>query len=168
MIAAVADNGVIGADGKIPWRISSDMAFFRKTTLGKPIVMGRKQFETVGKPLPGRTNIVVSRQRGYQPDGVLVINELVAAIHHAKTIAEADAAEEVMIIGGGQIYAEAMALADRLYVSHVALSPAGDIVFPAIDTAQWSVLEDIAPETSPRDGAVYRITVYQRRAGGTH
>ena len=168
MIAAVGENGLIGVDGRIPWRIPSDMAFFRKTTMGKPIVMGRKQFETVGKPLPGRTSIVVSRQRGYQPDEVLVINDLAAAINHAKTIAAADGVEEAMIIGGGQIYAEAMVSADRLYISHVALAPAGDIFFPAIRPEEWILGEEIAPEPSPKDEAVYRIRVYQRRAGPMH
>src|SRR5215218_3976618 len=100
MIAAVAANGVIGRDGGIPWKIPSDMAFFKRTTIGKPIVMGRKQFESVGRPLPGRTNIVVTRQRGYQPDGVIVIDSLEAAVERAAAIAQADGAGEAMIIGG--------------------------------------------------------------------
>jgi dihydrofolate reductase len=162
MIAGVAENGVIGVSGKIPWRIPSDMAFFRRTTMGKPIVMGRKQYESVGRPLPGRTNLVVSRQPGYQPDGVIVINDLDAAIDHALAIAEADGADEAMIIGGGEIYAEAMPRADRLYISHVALNPAGDVRFPAIDPATWRLLAEPPVEPLPKDEAAYRIAVYGR------
>jgi dihydrofolate reductase len=168
MIAAVAENGVIGAGGTIPWRIPSDMAFFKATTMGKPIIMGRKQYETVGKPLPGRVNLVVSRQPGYQPDGVLVINDLGAAIEHGKVIAQADGVDEVMVIGGGQIYAEALPLADKLYISHVALAPEGDIRFPAIDPGDWVVADEPTVPTSNMDAASYRVRVYVRRAGAAH
>jgi dihydrofolate reductase len=163
MIAGVAENGVIGADGGIPWRIPSDMAFFKRTTIGKPIVMGRKQYESVGRPLPGRTNLVVSRRPGYQPDGVIIINDLDAAIDHAIAIAEADRADEAMVIGGGEIYAQAMGRADRLYISHVALRPAGDVVFPDIDPALWRLVGEPPVEPSPKDEAPYRIAVYERR-----
>lgn len=163
MIAGVAQNGVIGNDQAIPWRVPSDMAFFRKTTMGKPIVMGRKQFETVGKPLPGRTNIVVTRQQGYQPDGVLVVHDLDAAIEQARRIAEADGVEEIMIIGGGELYAQLMARADRLYISHMDLAPEGDVLFPPIAPEQWTVVD--LPETvpSPKDETTYRVKVYDRR-----
>jgi dihydrofolate reductase len=162
IIAGVAANGVIGADGTIPWRIPSDMAFFKRTTMGKPIVMGRKQYESVGRPLPGRTNLVVSRRPGYQPDGVIVINDLEAAIGHAIAIAEADGADEAMVIGGGEIYAQAIGRAGRLYISHVALRPAGEVLFPAIDPAVWRVVEAPTVEPSPKDEAAYRIAIYDR------
>ena len=142
MIAGVARNHVIGANSGIPWKIPSDMGFFKRTTLGKPIVMGRKQYETVGRPLPGRTNIVVTRQAGYAPEGVIVVNTLVAALEKAREIAAADGVDEVMVIGGGDIYAQAMGLADRLYISHVELSPEGDVLFPAIDPDVWQVIEE--------------------------
>jgi dihydrofolate reductase len=162
LIAAVADNNVIGRDGGIPWRIPSDMAFFKRTTMGKPIVMGRKQYESVGKPLVGRTNIVVTRQHGYQPEGVIVIDDLKAAIEHARSIAEADRVDEVMIIGGGEIYAQALPMADRLYITHVAAAPEGDTWFPRIDPADWEVIEE--PEVLPgdRDSAGFRVKVYAR------
>lgn len=163
MIAAVAENGVIGADQTIPWRIPSDMAYFKRTTMGKPLIMGRKQFETVGKPLPGRTNIVVTRQAGYRPDGVIVMNDLDAAIARAKIIAEADGVGEVMIVGGGEIYRQAMPLADRLYISHVALCPDGDVTFPAIDPDQWRVVDEPAVPPSEKDAAAFLIKVYERR-----
>jgi dihydrofolate reductase len=162
MIAAVAENGVIGVDGGIPWRIPSDMGFFKRTTMGKPVVMGRKQFETVGRPLPGRTNIVVSRKPGYQPDGVVVFDGLAAAIDQGKTIAAADGVDEVMVIGGGEIYRQAMALADRLYISHVALRPHGDVFFPPIEERLWVVVREIEVPGSARDEAAFRTVVYER------
>ncbi|WDR05357.1 dihydrofolate reductase [Devosia rhodophyticola] len=168
LIAAVAENRVIGADQAMPWHIPSDFGYFKRTTLGKPIIMGRKQFETVGKPLPGRVNIVVTRQVGYQPDGVIVINDLGAAIEHAKTIAVADKADEVMIIGGGEIYAQAMEQADRLYISHVDLHPQGDVLFPRIDPREWVVVDVPEIQPSEKDSAVYRVKVYERRSPATH
>lgn len=168
MIAGVAENGVIGSDQTIPWRVPSDMAFFKKTTMGKPIVMGRKQFETVGKPLPGRANIVITRQRDYQPEGVLVFHDVETALAEAGKIAEADGVDEIMIIGGGELYAQLMARADRLYITHIDLSPSGDVRFPAIAPEQWTVIDlpEVAP--SPRDEATYRVKVYERRRDAAH
>lgn len=163
MIAGVAENGVIGSDQTIPWRVPSDMAFFRKTTMGKPIVMGRKQYETVGRPLPGRTNIVITRQLGYQPDGVLVFSTIDAALEKARAVALADGVNEIMIIGGGELYAQLMERADRLYVTHIDLAPSGDVVFPTIDPEQWAVVDLPEVVPSPKDEASYRVKVYDRR-----
>lgn len=168
MIAAVAENGVIGNGQTIPWRIPSDFAFFKRTTMGKPMVMGRKQFETVGKPLPGRTNIVVTRQAGYQPEGVVVVSSLDGALETARNIAEKDGVDEIMIIGGGDIYAQLMPLADRLYISHVELSPAGDVHFPAISPADWAIVDEPPVEPNGKDEASYRVKVYERHKGGAH
>jgi dihydrofolate reductase len=168
MIAAVAENGVIGNDQTIPWRIPSDFAFFKRTTMGKPMVMGRKQFETVGKPLPGRTNIVVTRQKGYKPEGVLVFDTIEAALERAREIAVADGVDEIMIIGGGEIYEQFMGRADRLYISHVDLHPEGDVRFPAIKPEDWVVVD--LPEVAPseKDSATYRVKVYERRKQSAH
>jgi dihydrofolate reductase len=168
MIAAVAENGVIGAAQTIPWRIPSDFAYFKRTTMGKPMVMGRKQFETVGKPLPGRTNIIVSRQAGYQPEGTLVFASIDAALAAAQDIAAADGVDEIMIIGGGELYAQTMARADRLYISHVDLQPEGDVRFPAIVPEDWVVVD--VPEVTPseKDSASYRVKVYERREPRAH
>lgn len=163
MIAAIGENRVIGADGIIPWRLPSDFAYFKRTTLGKPILMGRKTFESIGKPLPGRINIVVSRQAGYQPDGVLVISDLDAALDHARSIAAADEASEVMVIGGGTIYEQAMPYAGRLYITHVALSPHGDAVFPPIDPNDWSEVERLEIRRSEKDNADFCVKIYHRR-----
>jgi dihydrofolate reductase len=166
MIAAIGANRVIGADGSIPWRLPSDFAYFKRTTLGKPIVMGRKTFESIGKPLPGRTNIVVSRQPGYQPDGVLVISGLEAALDHARSIAEADGAGEVMVIGGGTIYEQAMPYAALLYITHVGLAPDGDAVFPPIVPEDWAVVETPDVRRGEKDNADFCVKIYHRRQDG--
>lgn len=163
LIAAVADNGVIGSRNTIPWRLPSDFGFFKRMTVGKPLIMGRKTFESIGRPLPDRVNIVVSRRKGYQPEGVLVIDSLVAAVEHAQSIAAADGVGEVMVAGGEAIYRAAMPLADRLYISHVALRPEGDACFPEIDPALWTVVDEPELPRHERDSASFRIKVYERR-----
>jgi dihydrofolate reductase len=163
LIAAVAENGVIGAGNAIPWRLPSDFAYFKRMTVGKPLIMGRKTFESIGRPLPDRVNIVVSRQRGYQPEGVLVMDSLEAALDHAQAIARADGASEVMIGGGETIYRATMPIADRLYISHVALAPEGDSYFPAIDPTVWEVIEEPDVPSTGRDSAAFRVRVYGRR-----
>lgn len=163
MIAAVGDNGIIGSDGAIPWRLPTDFAHFKRTTMGKPLIMGRRTFESIGKPLPGRTNIVVTRQSGYQPDGVLVFHSLAGALDHAQQIAAADGVNEVVIGGGGEIYREAMPLAERLYVTHVAVSPSGDARFPLIDPKQWEVEAEPELFRTERDSADFTVKVYRRR-----
>lgn len=163
MIAAVGDNGIIGSDGAIPWRLPTDFAHFKRTTMGKPLIMGRRTFESIGKPLPGRTNIVVTRQSGYRPDGVLVFHSLAGALDHAQQIAAADGVDEVMIGGGGEIYREAMPLAERLYVTHVAVSPSGDARFPLIDPKQWEVEAEPELLRTERDSADFTVKVYRRR-----
>lgn len=163
MIAAVARNGVIGERGRLPWRLPSDFAFFKQMTLGKPLIMGRRTFEGIGKPLVGRTNIVVTRRKGYQPDGVLVIADLGAALDHAQAIAAADRADEVMIGGGAEIYRQAMPLADRLYVTHVELDPPGDACFPPIDPGDWEPADEIEVPRTGRDSAPFRVVRYDRR-----
>lgn len=162
LIAAVARNNVIGAGQDIPWRIPSDFAWFKQATMGKPMVMGRKQFETFPKPLAGRPHIVVTRQKDYAPEGVIVRHDLSEAIGAAKGLARSAGVDEVMVIGGGDIYAQSMALADRLYISHVDLEPEGDVRFPPIDPAIWQVVAEPDMPRSERDEASYVIRVYER------
>jgi dihydrofolate reductase len=163
LIAAVGRDGVIGASQALPWRLPGDFAHFKQTTLGKPLIMGRKTFESIGRPLPGRTNIIVTRQKGYQPEGVLVFDSLEAALDHAQAIAEIDRASEIMVGGGGEIYRKALPLAGRLYITHVDAAPGGDTTFPDIDPAEWMVVAE--PDVPPdhRDTAVFRVKVYERR-----
>ena len=164
IIAAVAANGVIGNGNSIPWHLPSDFAHFKRMTVGKPLIMGRKTFESIGRPLPGRTNIVVTRQEGYQPDGVLVISSLEAALDHAQEIAKADRANEVMIGGGAEIYAQALPIADRLYITHVGAAPEGDAYFPQVDLSVWKESGLIEVPPNPNDSAAFRIKVYRRSA----
>jgi dihydrofolate reductase len=166
IIAAVAANGVIGDHNRIPWRLPSDFAHFKRMTVGKPLIMGRKTFESIGRPLPGRSNLVVSRQEGYHPDGVEVFPSLEAALGRAQEIAAEDRANEVMIGGGAEIYAQALPIADRMYITHVGLVPDGDARFPQVDLEEWKESGVIRVPENPEDTAQFRIKVYRRKATG--
>ncbi len=159
MIAAVARNGVIGAGGKIPWRLPSDFAFFKRQTMGKPLILGRATFESIGKPLPGRTSIIVTRNHDFAPEGTVVVGSLDLALQ----VAQAARPEEVMIGGGGDIYRQSMPLADRLYITHVALDSEGDVTFPEIDPGVWREAEAIYVPRTEKDSANFRIVRYERR-----
>lgn len=162
MIVAQAQNRVIGRDNKLPWYLPGDLKYFKQATLGKPIVMGRKTFDSIGKPLPGRLNIVITRDQSYQPDGVKVVHSLQEAIELAESQALIDGAEELMIIGGEQIYAQALPLAERLYITQVHAEVEGDAHFPVFASADWQELgrEDFSAEgPNPYD---YSFIVYQR------
>ncbi|XQW84486.1 type 3 dihydrofolate reductase [Thalassotalea piscium] len=128
MIVAHADNRIIGKDNEMPWHLPADLAYFKKITLGKPVIMGRKTFESIGRPLPGRQNIVISRDPQYQADGV----ETVISVEQALKVA--GEVEEVMVIGGGAIYQHCLPAADRLYITHIKGNIAGDTQFPEYDT----------------------------------
>jgi dihydrofolate reductase len=162
IIAAVAANGVIGHGNAIPWRLPSDFAHFKRMTVGKPLIMGRRTFESIGRPLPGRTNIVVTRQEDYHPAGVIVVPSLEAGLEEAQRIAQADRANEVMVGGGAEIYAQALPVADRLYITHVGANPEGDAYFPAVDMQQWRESGVINVPPNPNDSAAFRIKVYRR------
>jgi dihydrofolate reductase len=166
IVAAVAENGVIGDGGRMPWRLSSDLRRFRALTLGKPVIMGRRTFESIGKPLAGRFNVVVSRSGGFRAEGAAVAASLGEALALAEARARADGAGEVMVIGGGEIYAAAIGYADRLYITHVAAQPAGDVHFPAIDPAVWEAISREAIPAGERDTAATEFVVYRRRRDG--
>ena len=138
-VAAVARNGVIGRDGAIPWRIPADMRFFKDTTMGRPIVMGRKTYESFPRrPLPGRTNIVVTRQPDWSQEGAVAVLSLEDGLDRAAAAARAAGQDTVMVIGGAEIYRAALPHADRLYLTRVGGDCEGDTVFPALDAAQWT------------------------------
>ena len=157
LIAAVARNGAIGAAGGLPWRLSSDLKRFKALTLGKPLVMGRKTFDSVGRPLPGRRVIVVTRDAGWTRPDVEAAPSLEAAL------ALCADAPEVMIGGGGEIYRLAWRLADRLYVTEVDLAPEGDVRFPEIDRALWREVRREAGVRGPKDEAEFAFVEYARR-----
>ena len=132
LIAAVGRNGVIGADNDMPWRIPEDFAFFKRTTMGHPLVMGRKTFDSIGRALPGRRTIVVTRQQSWHHADVETAHSL------SDALSLAGPADEVFVCGGGKIYAEAMVWAHRLLITEVDQSPEGDVRFPRIDPTRWS------------------------------
>jgi dihydrofolate reductase len=164
LIVAVAENGVIGADGAIPWRLKSDMQRFKAMTMGKPVVMGRKTFVSLRRPLPGRTNIVVTRDRGFSAAGAVVTMSL----DEARAIATGDAmrrfATEIAVIGGAEIYRQWLDIADRLEVTEVHARPAGDTSFPAIDAAKWQEAARVRHEAGAEDSAGFSYVSYIRRA----
>jgi dihydrofolate reductase len=137
LIVAAAENGVIGRNNALPWYLPEDLRYFKRVTMGKPIIMGRKTFESIGKPLPGRTNIVITRNPVFQAEGVNVASSLSAALELAQHIALIDGAEEAIVIGGAEIYQAALPQAERLYFTEVHASVEGDAVLPAIDWTQW-------------------------------
>lgn len=148
LIAAMATNRVIGRNNQLPWHLPNDLKYFKATTLGKPIIMGRHTFESIGKPLPGRSNMVVTRNPLFTAAGVQVVHSVEAALAQAKTEAIAAGVDEVMVIGGAQIYAECLPLADRLYLTLVDAEIEGDAFFPALNWCDWHELrrEDFAAD----------------------
>jgi len=137
MIVAMAENRVIGINNNLPWYLPNDLKYFKQVTMGKPILMGRNTFESIGKPLPGRTNIVLSRNEAWSAEGVKAVNSLDAAYTLAESISAIDGQDEVMVIGGDQIYKSALATCDRIYLTQVHAEVNGDAFFPEVDWSQW-------------------------------
>ena len=162
LIWAMADNGVIGLDNGLPWRLPVDMKHFMTTTLGKPVVMGRKTLESMKSPLPGRTNIVLTRDPSWQRDAVQVVRDLPAAMALAEQQGLIDGVDEAMVIGGAEIYALALPIAERLYVTRVHAQPAGDVYFPPIDLTAWRLLSQQQHPADERHSASCSIEVYER------
>jgi dihydrofolate reductase len=165
LIAAVADNGVIGNGGTMPWRLKSDMRHFRALTLDKPVVMGRKTYLSLSiKPLPRRTCIVVSRDPDFAAPGVVVAPSLPAALQAARADALRRRADAIMVIGGGDIYAQAMPLADRLEITAIHARPEGDAHFPPIDPAVWRESARATHPAGADDDAAYDFVTYLKQA----
>ena len=160
MIAAMAHDRVIGKDNQMPWHLPADLAHFKRVTLGKPVLMGRKTFESIGRPLPGRRNLVISRNPDYRIDGVEVVESLEAAL---ALLASGEAVEELMVIGGGHLYAQLLPRADRLYLTQIDLAAPGDTRFPAFDDGEWSCLESEAYLADEKNPHPYRFEIWQRR-----
>jgi dihydrofolate reductase len=166
LVVAVAENGVIGAGGAMPWRLKSDVQRFKALTLNKPVVMGRKTFQSLPRPLPGRTNIVVTRDAEFRAAGAIVTDSFA----DARAIAEADAlrrfATEIAVIGGAEIYAQWMPYADRLEVTEVHARPDGDTRLAAISAADWEETARVRNPAGPGDSADYSYVTYRRRKSG--
>ena len=164
LLVAVAENGVIGAGGAIPWRLKSDMQRLKAMTMGKPIVMGRKTFESFPRrPLPGRTNIVVTRDASYRAAGAVVTTSFADASAVARGDALRRSAGEIAVIGGADIYAQWMESADRLEITEVHARPEGDTWFAAVDAAIWQEVARVRNPAGPDDSADFSYVTYRRR-----
>ena len=158
LVVAMAENRVVGREGGLPWRISADLKRFKALTMGKPVIMGRKTFQSIGRPLPDRTNIVVTRDASYGEDGIRVAGGLEAALK----IAEGEGAGEAMVIGGGEIYRMAMPRARRVYLTEVHIRVCGDTLFPVLDEGAW---KEVGREDHDAEGAdvpAYSFVVLDR------
>lgn len=163
IIAAVARNGVIGRDNDLPWHLPADLAFFKKTTNGHPIILGRKNYESIGRPLPNRTNIVVSRDVSYTVDGCLVAHSLEDAI----SLASKQEQDEIFIIGGAQIYAQALPLTTRMYLTQVHTDAAGDVFFPEFDNNDWTETWREHHQADDRNGFDFAFVKLERKSRNT-
>jgi dihydrofolate reductase len=163
LIAAAAENGVIGQDNKLPWRIRSEFRYFVTMTKGKPVVMGRKTFDSLGVPLKDRPNIVITRDKDYTRPGIIVTDSLEKALDTAEKIAARTGQDEIMVAGGAEIYRQALPLADRLYLTTVHMQPKGDAFFPEFDRSAWRETKTEFHKALPGESADYTIRVLERK-----
>ena len=159
MVVAHADNRIIGKDNDMPWHLPADLAYFKKTTLGKPIIMGRKTYESIGRPLPGRKNIVISRDENYSADGIETVTSVEQALSLVQDV------EEIMVIGGGAIYQHCLPFADKLYITHINATIDGDTQFPSYDLENdWKKVSSEVREADEKNAFELDFCVYQRKA----
>ena len=156
IIAAMDENRLIGSDNGLPWHLPADFKHFKEVTLGKPVLMGRKTFESIGRPLPGRKNIVISRA-GFSADGVESVDSINAGLELVADV------EEVMIIGGANIYEQMISRAEKMYITHVEAKCVGDAWFPEINEKEWSVIDRQLIEADEKNNYSFSITTYQRK-----
>jgi dihydrofolate reductase len=156
IIVAAAENDVIGAGGELPWKLSDDLKRFKAVTMGKPIVMGRKTWESIGRPLPGRQNIVITRQPGYEATGC----DVVATPEDAITMA--GDADEIMVIGGSEVYDLFLPIADRVYLTRVHANIEGDAFFAALDEGEWRLVSDEPHAADERNEFDVSFRLYER------
>nr|WP_209125037.1 dihydrofolate reductase [Alkalihalobacillus sp. BA299] len=157
-LVAMDKNRVIGKDNDLPWRLPADLAYFKKVTMGHPIVMGRKTYESIGRPLPGRENIIITRNQNYSAEGCTVLHSL----DDVKKVID-DSTKEVFIIGGAEIFKEAFPIADKLYITHIDEAFEGDTYFPAFSDQEWKEVsreKGVKDEKNPYD---YYFSVYERK-----
>lgn len=159
IIVAAAENNVIGLHNKLPWHLPADLKYFKQTTMGKPIIMGRKTFEEVGRVLAGRPNIMITRQPNFRHEGLHVVSSIEAAIEKASTFG----ADEVFITGGGEIFRQAWPLVNRMYITRVHGNPEGDAFFPAFDAAQWTLVSSRRHEKDEKHAYAFTFEVWERK-----
>ena len=162
LVVAVSENGVIGRGNALPWRLKSDMQHFRAITMGKPVIMGRKTFLSIGKPLAGRTNIVVSRDPAFAAPGILVAPSIDAALAAARGDALRRQVGEIIVAGGADIYAQAMPLAARIAITYIHRAVEGDACFPAIDGRIWREIARDEQKAATGDDAAFAYVTYER------
>ena len=161
LIVAMAKNRVIGNKNKMPWHLPADFNYFKKVTMGHPVIMGRKTFESIGRPLPGRSNIVISRNAAFRADGVEVATSLAAAINLCES---EGTSQEAFVIGGATLYIEALPQADRIFVTEVDASPEGDTFFPMLDAKQWREVARERCEADEKNAHAMEFTVLERNS----
>ncbi len=157
MIVATADDNVIGKDNDMPWHLPADLAYFKKVTLGKPVIMGRKTYESIGRPLPGRRNIVISRDENYQKEGIDTVTSVEQALALVQNV------EEIMVIGGGAIYKHCLPAATRLYITHIKASIEGDTRFPDYDDGSWQKVSSEVRDSDEKNAYQLDFCVYEKR-----
>ena len=157
LIVAASENNVIGKDGDLPWNLPDDLQYFKDMTKGHPIIMGRKNFESIGRVLPGRHNIIITRQPAYTAEGCTITSSLEEAVN----IAKQDAMEDVFIIGGGQIYAQALPIADRVYLTRVHAVIDGDVLFPELD-GEWKEVSAVHHDADEKHDYAFTYYVYEK------
>ncbi len=157
LIVAMDRNNLIGDKNRLPWHLPADLKYFKAITMGKPIIMGRKTFESIGKPLPGRENIIITRNQDYQNDEVHIVHSLAKAIELAKTFTDT----EVMIIGGAQIFEQGLTIASRIYLTQIDEQFAGDTYFPRLDSSSWRTISDEKHAPDEKNKYAYRFIVLE-------
>ena len=158
LVVAAAENNAIGKDNQLLWHLPNDLKFFKNITWGMVVVMGRKTFEAVNKPLPGRINIVITRQPGWTAEGAITANDLTEALEKAK----ATNCKEIFIIGGGEIYKQSMAIADKIYITRVHAAIEGDTFFPVIEESKWTLISNEDFETDAKHAYAYSFQVWKK------
>ncbi len=167
LVVAIAENGAIGRGGELPWRLSSDMRYFRKVTMGKPVIMGRRTFKSLPRVLDGRLNIVLTRDQGFVAPDAVMAHSLDEGLAAARESAERTGAGEIMVIGGEDVFREVLAQASRIYLTEVHASPEADTWFPDFDKREWRELSRERHEAGPRDEHAFSFVVLERaRIGG--
>ncbi|MCZ2158297.1 dihydrofolate reductase [Bartonella sp. 220] len=163
LIAAVAENGVIGREGAMPWHLSTDLQRFKALTFGKPIIMGRKTWDSLGKPLPGRVNIVITRNHNFIAEGAITTHSLSEACSVAKREASQNGADAFFIIGGGEIFQQGLHIADKIFLTEVLTSIEGDSFFPVFDKEKWTIVQTQYISEGDKDNHPTRFVVYERK-----
>lgn len=163
LIVAVAENGVIGRDGTMPWRLSTDLKRFKSITVGHPVIMGRKTWDSLKKPLPERANIIITRDKSFSREGAIVAHSFSEARKLAEEEAVKAETDEIFVIGGGAIFKEALPFADRMYVTEILSSVEGDTFFPPFNPENWRALSSEMVPEGPKDTFPTRFVVYERQ-----